>query len=115
MACTDPQQIPENKKYMIEQVVVSICIDKVELYDSHFGGTAPVDDYELAELLLARDVLSHPGSKAQVLAEAAQAERCGDGNDTDWSSVTFPGAKTAIEPIFDLMAYANFGPDPVVV
>ena len=114
MACTDPQEIPDNKKYLIEQVVTAICIDKVEAYDTNFGGTAPADAYELAELLLARDILASPGSKAIVIAEAAQAERCGDGTDTDWSAVLFGPAKTAIEPIFEIMAYAKFGPAPTL-
>ena len=114
MACTDPLEIPDNKKYLIEQVVTAICIEKVEAYDTEFGGTAPADAYEWAELMLARDILAMPGSKAIVIAEAAQAERCGNGIDTDWSAVLFGPAKTAIEPIYKIMAYAKFGLTPAL-
>jgi len=96
-------EIPADKQYIIKMAAYSIAID-IRNEDP-----ATANHYE--RIMLANRVISSPGSAANKIAEIAEAANYGTA--IIWDTVTDANIKNAMSGVWNHVALATYGPDPV--
>jgi len=94
-------QIPADKQYIVQQAAFSIALAVMDEADS------TPNHYE--RLMLARRVLSSPGSSGQVIAQIAEAKLW---IVIEWETVSPNVIRTNMEGVWDALALATYGPAP---
>ena len=96
-------EIPEDKEYVIKMAAYSIALD--------VRNESPTTANHYERVMLANRVITSPGQMPHKIAEISEAAQWG--SSINWDAITDAQIKTAMIGVWNHIAIAEYGPDPV--